>query len=469
MKKLFYPLAFLLIISCQIEDDNAPTPDASFIKYYGGQAEQEAVDLLPIWNADSTDVASFVILGNQTLEDSTKEYFVSEVDNVGNLIRSNTIGFARSFPGIILDDDLIPDILSSEDAASSIKAVPGGYVIIGTSNISQQGLIFDLVDLSFITYAFLDEDLQLRSNVRGVRGEIDFPAGIQLDVFGNDVIPLDDGNFLILGAEETNTDLDFFVRKIFPRPNQTSDSIIWERTFGLSGSDDVLIKGFEKDNGNLALFGYSDDFGNNGEGATNVTFVELNENGNIVNSNSTGITDDATFDFFDVPTDVITKPGGYMVVGTSTVNELTYSFFMDLDQNGIANRKDTVSSEFTFGENDPTDPTANRIETQAFGVTASATNDFIIVGQYPSFRTDENSRDGVASRGAEAMFLRIDQAGNKVAGFENNFGIGDGNDVAVDAIELPDGKIVALSTTDFGGGIKMITLIKLNDTGKLDR
>jgi hypothetical protein len=464
MKKLFYTLSFFLFISCQIEDDNAPTPDASFLKYYGGQASQEAVDLEPIWNADATEIENFVILGNQKFEDSTSKYFVAITDALGNLSNSQTIGFKRTIPGIALDDDAVGAALTeleSEESASRIVAVPGGYAIIGTSNISKQGLRFDLFDLSFMTYAFLDENLQPTTDIRQVVGEIDLPNGVQLDLFGNDIIPLQDGNFLLIGAKENTTDYDFFVRKILPRPSRQTDSVLWERTFGLAGFDDVLIRGFEKSNGNLALFGYSDDFGSNGEGATNVTYTELNENGNTVASNSTGITDAPTFDFFDVPADVIEKPGGYLVVGTSIVNELRYSFFMDLDENGIENRKDTVGSEFTFG--------GVGLQTQTFGVTASATNDYILVGQYPSFRTDASSRDGAASRGTEAMFLRIDQTGNKVAGSENNFGLGAGNDSAVDAIELPDGKIVALSTVDFGGGIKMISLIKLNDTGKLDR
>ncbi len=452
MKKLFYIFLAAFLASCQIEDDNAPIPEDGFIKYFGVLADQEAKDLEPIWNADSSDIEGFAILGSQQLEGESKEYFVAITDASGNLVNSTTFGYNRPLGRIDITGDGVPDTLQADDVPARITTLPNGYAVIGTSTFTIPPV--DVVDLSVMSFAFLDRDLNrladtvlVRTNFRPEIGQND-----ESDFIGNDILRLSDGSILLVGAQESSTDLDFFARRFTLQPF----SLIWEETYGLKGGglDDVFIRGFEKDNGNIALFGYSDDFGNNGEGGTNVTFIELNTNGNIVSSNSLGIPDAGALLFDDVLTDVVEKPGGYMAVGTSTVNELTYSFFMDIDENGLSARKDTLGSEFVLSN--------VALQTQAFGVTASRSNDFIIVGQYPTFRTDDQSR------GAEAMFLRINQIGEKVEGFENNYGLGDGNDSAVDAVVLPDGKIVVLATIDFGGGVKMISLIKLNDTGELD-
>ena len=459
MKNLLYILFVVSLISCQIEDDNAPQPDDGFIKYYGSLAEQEAVDIEPVWNADSSDIESFVILGTQQLEGQSKDYFVALADASGNLVNSNSFGFRNVFQGVDVNNDGMPDTVEAQDVAGQIAIIPSGYVVVGTSSISATSTNFDIVDLEVMTYAFLDQDLNVIGRVQRRIGELDIPADIQLDLFGNDILQLSDGSFLVAGAKESSTDLDFYAIRFGVQP----DTIYWEETYGLKGGglDDVFVRAFERDNQNIAFFGYSQDFGDNGERGTNVTFLEVNTNGNVVRSNSTGIEDDPIFDFNDVLTDVVEKPGGYLAVGTSTVNDLAYSFFMDIDDNGLSSRKDTLSSEFTFN--------GERLQTMALGVTTSRTNDFVIVGQYPSFRTDDASRDGAATRGGEAMFMRINQVGEKVAGFENNYGLGDGNDAAVDAVVLPDGKIVVLGTIDFGGGVKLISLIKLNDTGQIDQ
>lgn len=464
MKNLFYILFVASLISCQIEDKNAPLPSEGFIKYFGALAEQEAVDIEPIWNADSSEIESFVILGTQQIEGESKDYFVALADASGNLMSSNSFGFRNLFQNVDTNNDGAPDTVQMEDVASQIAIIPSGYLVVGTSTISVTSANFEIVDLSVITYAFLDAELNLRGRVIAREGEVDIVNDIQLDLFGNDVLRLSDGSFVIVGAKETSTDLDFYAIRFGVQP----DTIYWEETYGLKGGglDDVFVRAFERDGQNIAFFGYSDDFGDNGERGTNVTYLEVNTNGNIDRSNSTGIKDNDIFDFNDVLSDVVEKPGGYMAVGTSTVNDLTYSFFMDIDENGLSSRKDTLTSEFSTGN--PETAGKEFLQTKALGVTASRTNDFVIVGQYPSFRTDEFSRDGAATRGAEAMFMRVNQVGEKVVGFENNYGLGDGNDTAVDAVVLPDGKIIVLSTIDFGGGVKMISLIKLNDTGQLD-
>lgn len=452
MKKLFYTFLVASLISCQIEDKNAPEPDESFIRYLGVIADQQAKDIEPIFASDGTTLEGFVIFGTQQLEGSPeKDYYLVRTDDVGNILATARYNPIRPL-GRDFDGDGEEDILSGDDIAGQIEVLPnGGFVIIGTTSINDN--VRDLNNFRLITTATLDGDLN-------VIDSLTFPAPVdqannKLSSIANDIIRLSDGSFLIVGAIETvSGDFDYYYRKV-----RATDGTNFVKTLGLSGSDndDILVRAFETEDQTIALFGYSERSGNEGEEGTNVSYVEVNFNGNPTGgSGNFGIPDITTGaitrEFDDVLNDVIQKPGGYMAVGTSTIDEQDYSFFMDIDLNGISLRKDTLSSVFDGGLN-----------TQAFGISITRSNDFVIVGNYSDFRV------GDEQRGQEAMFMRIDQVGEKVPDFESNYGLGDGNDTAADVITLSDGKIVVAATIDFGGGIQMIGLIKLNDSGELDR
>lgn len=464
MKKLFYISIILSFVSCQIEDKNAPQPSESFIKYFGELADQEAADLEPIWNADSSDVDGYVLFGTQEIEGQSKDYYVAISDANGHLVRSKSFGFRLPVDGLDITGDGVPDSVFADESASRIHAVPNGYVVVGTSTISSivgqttngGNRSVEILDLSLATIAFFDGELNLLGDrVFPVFGDVNIFNDQQLDLFGHDIIPLADGGFLLIGAKETDTDLDFYARRF--SISGTSITTVWERTYGFKngGLDDVFVKGFEKSNNNLALFGYSEDLGAEGEEGVNVTFIELNQNGNIVRSNSNGIEDSSPFLAEDILEDVVEKAGGYLAVGTSTTNDSKSAFFMDINAQGIAVSKGVLQSDFQLNE--------EGLQTMGTAAAQTQSKDFIIVGNYPSFRTDTETRAG------EALFARLDQSGVKKTGFETNYGLGDGNDSAEGIVLLPSGKMVVIATVDFGGGVKMISLIKLNDTGQLDR
>ena len=64
--------------------------------------------------------------------------------------------------------------------------------------------------------------------------------------------------------------------------------------------------------------------------------------------------------------------------------------------------------------------------------------------------------------------MKVDQALVPIPGNESNFGLTDGNDEFVDAVTTEDGSVVAVGNIDFGAGTKLISIIKLNDTGNLE-
>lgn len=452
MKKLFYIAALTLLYACQIEDDNAPTPDDSFIKYLGVIADQQAKDIEPVFADDGITMEGFVIFGTQQFEDSTdSDYYVIRTDLEGTILATAAIDPRRNAPdlnGNGLDDD----ILEGDEIAGQIEVLrSGGFILMGTTSVTDQTQ--DLTDFRFITGAILDADLNVISDSLTIFNR-NVSGTSPLSLIANDVLQLEDGSLLVVGSQETTAgDFDYYYAKL--------GNGGFEETAGLTGTenDDVLVRAFETDNQTIALFGYSERQGNDGEEGTNVGYFEINQNGNPAGgSGNFGIPDsvdasNVTREYDDILHDVIEKPGGYLAVGTATIDENDFAFFMDIDFNGISTRKGRILSEIDSDFN-----------TQAFGVTASSTNDFIVVGRYNNYRVDALNEQ----RGEEAMFVRIDQTGNKVAGFESNYGVGDGNDTAADAITLPDGKIMVATTIDFGGGIRMIGLIKLNDTGLLD-
>ncbi len=461
MKKLFYFILIGLLISCKIEDDNAPQPDEQFIKYYGILAEQEAKDIEPIFTADSTAIDGYVIFGTQQLADSSVDYYVVRTDPEGNKLYENSFGL-RDIERIDIDGNGDPDLVSADEIPGQITSLGNGngFLAVGTSQFSIPTQ--NIVDYSLITFAVLNDTL----GVRGV-GAIRAGNNLTQDIFGNDILLLSDNSFLIIGTRERDdeTNFDFYYTRRGIAGLSGEDTTFWERTSGSNINDDVLVRAFENDDQSISMFGYSEDPGVNGEQGTNVTFVKVNQNGIVQNSNSNGIPENPGFPnviYSDFLSDVVEIPGGYAVTGTTVFSDnRNFAFFMSLGSDGIAISSDTLTSEF-FVTTEGTDTRTN-LQTQGLGITAGITNDFVIVGQYPNYRTDTESRSG------EAMFYRVNQVGEKIEGYESNFGLGDGNDVASDAITLSDGKIVVAGTVDFGGGVKMISLIKLNDTGQIDQ
>ncbi len=452
MRKLFYIIPVIVVAqACQIKDEGLPAPNESFIKYYGDLADQRARDIEILFNADSSDADGFVVFGTRQVGNSTTDYYAIRTDADGNILNRSSFGFQATLDldgdgkADDFDGDNIADTLHADESAGQILVLQNSFVTIGTSTINNTSI--GITDFSFITYALLDAQLNLL-DFRALFGD----RSNMRDLIGNDVIELSDGTLLFIGSKESETDLDFYYTKF----SVARDSVYYERTQGFPGrgNNDVLVRAFETDEGNVVMIGYSNDTGINGETGVNVTYLEVNANGNLVKSNSNGIKnpENLTITYNEVVNDVIEKPGGYAVIGTSLLsNDQRYAFFMNLDRNGIAISGDTLTSEFGF-------------ESAGNGITQGIDNDFIAVGQYVNFQSADGARNG------EAMFIRLNQSGMPVGGeFESSFGLIGGDDVAADAVTLPNGKIVVAATIDFGGGVSLISIIKLNDTGKLDR
>ncbi|MEP3042740.1 hypothetical protein [Nonlabens ulvanivorans] len=460
------------MVSCQIKDDNAPSPDEAFIKYYGELTSYEASDIEIVYNATGEVPESLIVFGTVTTERGDDDYFILQTDLVGNVLASTSFGLSDTLD---LDDDGladdwtgdgVADRFRADEIAGQIQHIPGlGYAIIGSSAINISAL--GVSDWKWLSYGFVDEALQPITTL-GDTLLFDLAqnnAGELLDIVGNDIITLPVGEgVLLVGGEEFGAGgsihFDNFYTKI-----SLSDGVVFNQIQGISGAgeDDLLVRAFEKSNGNLVMIGNSntpsllgENGGNNG---TNVFYLETDPNGTPVNSAAYGLADPAnSIVFNEEVNDVIKTTSGFSIVGTSSTSQnQQFAFIMNLSNGGTyLNSNSHDSSAFTV------DIESAPLETIGEGVTQAIDNDLILLGQYLSF-VDNN-----LSRGNEGLFTKFDQASNPVEGEESFFGLSDGDDTIIDAVTLPDGKIVAVANVDFGGGVKLISIIKLNADGSLD-
>ena len=449
-------LASIILNSCQIEDKNAPSPNESFIKYYGQLQGYEAKDVEFL-----ADSSGFIIFGNVTGEDGTTDYTILRVDENGTLIDDLVFSFDIPLPFDADGNGQMDDFLAGNDDASQVEVFDGGFAVIGTTSLNNSSL--DILDVQVLTVSLYDDNY-----VNLLDTTLAIPAGDLrdgLDLRGNDIIELSDGGFLIMGSIEIDrgggvSDLDYFLLKV------GTDNADFEEIIGIpgDGNDDILVRGFEKANGNIVLIGYSSDPSslgeNNGDNGLNVNFKELTPDGKILNSVSYGLDNpdpDNSTVFDDVVNDAISSSSGYTITGTTTLaTDDKYAFFMNLTNSGLFIDGDTLTS--SFGSN---------LQSEGFGIVQSADNNYIILGSYTSFNITNEIGQQIA-RAGESMFMKVDQVGVPVAASEANYGTENGNEEAIDALLLDDGQILVLSNTDFGGGIQLISLIKTDDNGQLE-
>ena len=448
----------VLASSCQLGEKNISPQDESFVKYYGELTSYEAGDIEIIYDATGEIAEGLVVFGTKKSTLGDRDYFVLRTDLQGNLIDSISYGFVNGVDRDYTGDGLADDFRGDE-MAGQIHPIPGGgFITIGTSSITENAS--NISDFQILTIGFLDDDLNLAGDT--LLALVSQTDNTDLDLIGNDVTILSDGTILIVGAREVSrggsTDLDnYFLKFSF-----TGDVIFEiDPEESIKGEDDTLVRCFEKANGNISLIGYGNVrtlFGeNNGNNGNNVYYRELDPNGTPFNSVAYGlddISDDRVFN--EMVSSAIKTSFGYSIVGTSiTSQDQRYAFLMNLSNNGVylsGNSHD--SSAYNTGN--------VVLQTNGYGVTQAINNDIIMVGQYQSFIT------GNLSRGEEGMFVKFDQSATPVAGAESFFGLSDGNDSVIDAVTLPDGKIAVVANVDFGGGVTLISIIKINDNGSLD-
>jgi hypothetical protein len=420
---LFTMLSALLlsgIFSCDTAH-HVEDPDLHyFVKYYGGDGNQTAVDMLAL------NDGSFLLLGNYSEQNFDTDIYVVHVDAQGEVI------WERRYR---------QDIPNARDIE---PAGDGNFIILA----DVQKYIGAQTDLKLIKIS---------------------PDGAMLDsvVFGspaNDysrtVTPLDDGGFIVSGTTELtvtwnlpgNSDPDngdtFNYR--FDQNLDQFSSMQWSPVSpGFNAQLDVAVKAIERAGG-FYVFGYSntDLFDNNPDERLGLFYFERSPDGTQSEGFYPGNILDNDTEIQFVQRVAPELGDGFIVIGTSQNNVGVSEIF-------VAKLRSFLVSNL---QNDATLYNILKLGRNIRGVSAASS----IYGAFGYLVLGNEVR----GTGAGNIWLsKIDQSGNIL--WSSTFGSEAEDDSGAAVVELPDGKIVIFGTMGLADNQFKMALIKLNPRGKL--
>ena len=290
---------------------------------------------------------------------------------------------------------------SKNDVLNSIvKTIDGGYAVLGytqSNDFDIQNKTNESFDFWVMKFSANDELLWNKT------------FGGSDDDRGIDIKATNDGGFALLGyASSFDIDVtqnagsqDFWILKI-----SVNGDLIWQKSFGYSGSDKGFSLTNTKDNGYL-LTGVLDVSASGGEGNSksaqrhaggDVWAIKLSSNGNLEWSKYFGGS------FTDSPFGVIETPDNSFIIAASSDsedfnisnNKGTYDFWILK----ISNNGDLIW-EKSFGGSEIDEPRA---------ITNTNDGNFIVVGDTRSSDTDVSKNQGAA----DLWMIKIDSQGTLI-------------------------------------------------------
>ena len=347
---------------------------------------------------------------------------------------------------------------SKNDAINSIVATnDGGYAVLGYTQSND----FDIIDKSnesfdFWVMKFSSEDKLLWNKTFGGSD----------DDRGVDIVATNDGGFAVLGAT-SSSDLDvsqnagshdFWILKI-----TAEGALLWEKSFGFSGSDKGISLTNTADNGFL-LTGALDVSASGGQGNSkgaqkhsggDVWVLKLSSNGTLEWSKYFGGS------FTDTPFGVVeTSNNEYIIAASSdsedfniSNNKGTYDFWvLKISSDGA------LIWEQNFGGSEIDEPRA---------ITATDDGNFIIVGDTRSSDLDVSANNGAA----DLWMIKIATDGSLI--WEKSIGASS-FDVARSIFKTQDhGFVIAGSSRSSNKGFTNqgqndAWILKINSSGEID-
>ncbi len=348
-------------------------------KTYGGSADEIARSVM------FTDDGGVMIAGY------TNSFGPGKLRNY-HMIKTNTNGYTEwrnTFGGKY--DDEGEDIIKSEN---------GGYLIAGSSESFQGRAQYDF--------------WMVKTDSKGKK-QWDSGFGGKYDEKCYSVIQTDDGGYMMAGSTITYgaRGNDYWVVKTDEEGNK-----LWSRAYGGDG-DDICRSIIKTKDGNYLLAGYTDSFGDPGQGAY---LIKIDEDGDVIwNRTGGGTFDDYVYDVMQV------EDGGYVYVGSTTsYGAGEESFWMvKTDSKGI--EEWNYSSDGDFDE-------------VAYAVDQSQEGTYVMTGYTSSY----------GKGGKDLWVVEISQEGDSIS--KQTFGSG-GDEVAY-AIDISGEDKFALAgyTDSFGAG-----------------
>lgn len=427
----YFLMAILIavgMVSCDTEK-NIENPDRDyFVKYYGGDGDQQGVDMSLL------NDGSFLLLGNYSVSPSEKDIYLMRADAEGRTIWEKRLGRENGEGNILTARDLEP-------------TGDGNFIILADFQIG----FGDSTDVILLK---VSPNGALLDSVR---------VGTSANDFGRTVTLLSDGGFMVSGTTEftsnprTGTNPDPDLGDIF---NYRFDKNLdldpgWGPVFiGFGSHLDVAVKAIEVSPTLFYNFGYTNSMitGNlNPNGRLGLFYYAREESGsqgkvfypgNIVNVNDTEI------QFVQQVAPALGS--GYLVVGTSQ-NSIGVSemFFARIRESLTF---ETLGNDATLYRTLPLGGRNIRGVSAATSVASGA--GFLVLG------------NEIRSTGASNIWLtKIDQSGGVL--WSSTFGSETENDIGAAVRELPNGKIAVLGTMRLADDQSKMALIKVNSIGQL--
>ena len=430
VRKLLSLLSFSLLYSCSINSDIKP--EDTFVKFYGGDGNFELVDMI-FQDANQSGIVLFGTRNGEVIEDEVtyleSNFYVITVDLDGTVQNE-----------VMLEvDDGAGTIYHLNDIAGRISATSdGGYLIVGTiKEVPVNSLLLD-----YIVWARLDASLSLVGSWNFIGNDFN-------NYSGTDITEMADGGVLVSGYTDINGSNDFYYQKIGGTEPE------WTRIENRSNSDDKLIRALPTENGNYALFGETEAISGDGETGINVERTVISPEGIIQNSLIYGISEDGGVRN-DSPNDIVERPGGFAIVGTSTLNNLDFEpFVMLVDLTGAKTGEILYQNEFSGN------PIINS-SGYGLGLVQLLNNDYFVLGSITDLQV------GNENRGGEGFVFKTDQDG-ALQGEISSYGLVNGDDEFVRGLTSNDGTVYIGGTYDFGGGLAQMVLLKVNSQGILKK
>ncbi len=437
MKKtlLIFLICGLFALSCDTENNISGPFENRFVKFYGGEGDQEGVDFLPL--SDGT----IILLGNSNVAGASlgKQIYLAKINSVGEILWELTFGSSG--------DDVAKDIALTSDnrlviAGETVRSATNRDVYIKL--VTTEGNLLDSARVGFQTMENTDSDEEVNSVsilqdgfiVCGKTSAVKtFKADNPNDLY--DALHLKFSNSLVMADLATGE---------------------WSNTSGFSDSDDALVKLFQLSPTTYYGFGYTNALRNNSSDYKYWAF-SLGAKGIAINNGTALLDRLGSVNRDEFLSDVIESPlssgGGYVLSGVS-VSASTQSYVVKLTKELF---KPLAPPATGFEDNVLADQILDDLGEEV-NSTTRLTNS--ISGGYFLL----NNSKQITNQGSNISLSKLSNSGIKQ--WQIFFG-GVGDDYTGSVHELPDGRILVFGTMTIGGAVgqKKIALIKVNQDGRL--
>lgn len=436
-RRIHLPLLCVLFIvglfGCMSEDSNSLDQSEIFIKYYGSESEERAIDLLELSDG-------FLLLGSRTDADNS-DYYLVRTDTAGN----------RLWEGIINNDDTtgtidIPSKMYLDEATQRV-------LIVGTSSFDRDDDNLDkilvdhlfLVDLTIETSGFtVTNSLVYRyfdsrsSSDPSYAPEYKETSGADVLVSGDEIIVL--GSVVTGSNDPSDTDNSILLMKL------SRDFAIteWERVKGFSADD--FGKTLLEADGRFFYMATITTSGGIGLGLFDVLVEEFDAvSGNENNKVEYGTANE------DEGANMIYTDPGIAIVGTTGSGSSQYAFLIKTTRGLGAAQIKPLTYPRSSSEN---------WNTEGADVAQTSSGGYFIVGSVNSF-----SDAAADPREDEILLLPTNGVGEVHEEDVQEYGSVQ-NDAGNAIIRRADGTMVIAATVHFGGSATMMSLMKTNRNGE---